>query len=80
MKEKTEYNVLSPDGIHIEMNKTYPTMKAVNLAFKNFVNRYKMQGYYSSATHGRIPVEMIKAFCKLQIIKNNVVISIIDFE
>lgn len=59
--------VLSPDGITIEFDKwTYPSMKKAKEAFDNWKKRYEMQGYYSSADYGRIPLSDLENYCKFK--------------
>lgn len=56
-KPKTKkYNVLSPDGFPIEFNTTYRSIKKAREAGLRFIERYKIQGYYSS-NRGRISLE-----------------------
>lgn len=59
-----KYNVMSPDGISIERDKTYETIDEAGEALEKWVHRYDAQGHYSS-NHGRIPVEQLALHCKL---------------
>jgi hypothetical protein len=64
------YEVLSPDGFTIEFSKsTYPSLKKAEIAFENWKKRYEIQGYYSSASFGRIPLDKLKEYCKFNIVK-----------
>jgi len=67
-----EYEVLSPDGFSINFEKPFfNSKKEVNIALKEFVEKYKIQGYYSSRDFGRIPINEIKNYCKInKLIKN----------
>jgi hypothetical protein len=57
--------VLSPDGITIDFGvSSYKGMKAAKAAFKEWANRYKAQGYYSSSKHGRINLLDLEDFCE----------------
>lgn len=59
--------VLSPDGITIEFDKwAYPSMKKAKEAFDNWKKRYEMQGYYSSADYGRIPLSDLENYCQFK--------------
>lgn len=76
----TSFNVLSPDGFHIRMDEEYESRKDAKSALKGFIDRYRPQGYYSSAEHGRIPVDMIICFCRLQVIENGRVVDVEDLD
>lgn len=76
----TTFNVLSPDGISIEMDAEYKSKKLALSSLKRFIERYQRQGYYNSSSHGRIPVEMIICYCKLQKFKNGELISTEDLD
>lgn len=64
MAKAKRFDVISPDGIAIDMEKTYPTLEAAVKAFKVWAKRYKFQGYYSSARHGRIDLLDLEDFCE----------------
>lgn len=62
------YQILSPDGFTIEGGvESYPSMTEANKAFKQWKDRYKAQGYYSS-NRGRIDLKDLKYFCTIKII------------
>ena len=66
--KKNEYRVLSPDGIDIEYNKVYTSQKAVLKALKDFRDRYKAQGYYSTIVEGtrvQLPLGSIIECCEI---------------
>lgn len=66
--KKQKFRILSPDGFDIEFNKTYNSINKVNLAINNFIERYKLQGYYSSIKNGQrlnIPLNEIKNYCSI---------------
>jgi hypothetical protein len=56
MKAKKEYDLLSPDGFSIFPDRTYSSKTAVEKAYKEWVAKFKKQGYYSS-NNGRIDLE-----------------------
>ena len=60
-----EFIVISPDGFTIHPEETYPTKLAAESALTLWTQRYERQGYYSSATHGRIPIDMIAGYCEI---------------
>jgi len=62
---KKKYDVLSPDGFSIHFSDTYTSKKAAITAAEQWAERYKLQGYYSSSRHGRIPIEDLLNYCKL---------------
>lgn len=66
--KKQKFRILSPDGFDIEFNKTYNSINKVNLTINNFIERYKLQGYYSSIKNGQrfnIPLNEIKNYCSI---------------
>lgn len=64
----TKYEVLSPDGFTIEFDKPYYTSKEkAMIAFNEWKERYKRQGYYSS-NNGRIPLEDLENHCSIKTI------------
>ena len=65
MSKKTKYDVISPDGFNISVDKVYATIEEAEAVFEDWKGRYKSQGYYSSSRHGRIPLDDLKAYCKI---------------
>lgn len=61
----TKYQILSPDNFPIERDKVYTSIKQAKKCFNQWLNNYKLQGYYSSATHGRIDILDIEHYCTL---------------
>lgn len=62
-------DVLSPDGFPIERDKTYKSIEEAEEALNRFVDRYKLQGYYSTIMDGervKIPLSEIKQYCQIQ--------------
>ena len=70
MENSKKYDVISPDGISIDMGKTYTGLKATLEAFKNWVKRFERQGYYSSVKFGRIYLRDLEDFCEFKPVKN----------
>jgi hypothetical protein len=59
--------VISPDGFEIEFeHSSYKNFDAAVKAFKEWAKRYKSQGYYSSAVHGRIDLRDLEDFCEFK--------------
>lgn len=67
MAKKGTFTVLSPDGFPLEMDVEYKNMAEVQVAIEKFVDRYRIQGYYSqSITKVRqIPIHEIEAECRI---------------
>ena len=63
--QPTEYfDILSPDGYSISMREIY-TKDAVENALNQFVERYRMQGYYSTSNRDRLSLGEIKGHCRV---------------
>lgn len=61
-----KYQILSPDGFTIDFNISYYKSKKQALAaLKTWLNRYKIQGYYSSTQYGRIHLLDLQDYCQL---------------
>jgi hypothetical protein len=61
-----KYQILSPDGFTIDFNITYyKSIKQAKEALKNWLQRYKVQGYYSSSKYGKIDLLNIEDYCQL---------------
>ena len=61
-----EYIIISPDGFTIHPTETYTTPEKAWIAFDEWKKRYEVQGYYSS-NRGRIPLDQLKEYCRLEI-------------
>lgn len=59
------FDIISPDGFPIDREATY-TEEEIPKAIKEFTERYKSQGYYSSTNYGIIPLEDLKAYCTIK--------------
>ena len=58
----TNYEVLSPDGFTIEFDRPYYTSKErAMIAFNEWKERFRRQGYYSS-NNGRIPLDELENY------------------
>lgn len=61
-----KYQILSPDGFTIDCNVSYyKSIKQAKEALKNWLQRYKVQGYYSSTRYGQIDLLDIEDYCQL---------------
>ena len=61
-------SIISPDGFTISFDETYESRIQAFRAFIIWRNRYSGQGYYSSVKFGRIPLNKLKHYCKLQVL------------
>jgi len=62
---KKKYDILSPDGFSIRIGvEPFTSMKKAREYFKEWKDRYKIQGYYSSVPYGRIPLEDLEDYCQ----------------
>lgn len=59
------WDALSPDGISIDCEDTYPTVEAAKAAIDQWVQRYAEQGYYSTVRRERIPLDEIAGRCRI---------------
>jgi hypothetical protein len=64
MKNKTRYDVISPDGFSIHFSDTYATKEDAFKAFNDWKKRFEGQGYYSS-NDGRIPLNELDQHCQI---------------
>ena len=66
MSKSKKYQVLSPDGFSIDFNILYyRSLKQAKESLNNWIDRYKIQGYYSSSKFGRIDLIDLKDYCYL---------------
>lgn len=66
----TKYFVYSPDNFTIDPNYGYYTSKKKAMdAFEQWKQRYERQGYYSSNDYGRIPLDSLQSYCRVEIKK-----------
>jgi hypothetical protein len=67
--KKNRYQILSPDGFTLERDVPhYKSRKNAMQALANWIDNYRVQGYYSSAKYGRILLVDIIDFCEFTII------------
>ncbi len=61
-----KYQILSPDGFTIDFNVSYyKSIKQAKEALKIWLQRYKVQGYYSSTQYGKIDLSNLEEYCTL---------------
>jgi AAA+ superfamily predicted ATPase len=69
------YIVLSPDGFPIHFEETYSSFDEAKEAFNEWLKRYQTQGYYSSVSHGRIPLDEVYYYCELKSVVDDTAID-----
>jgi hypothetical protein len=63
--KRNRYQVLSPDGFTLERDVPHYSSKEKAIeAYSAWAERYKSQGYYSSAKHGRIHLLDLYDYCQ----------------
>lgn len=70
-KQSTKYDVISPDGFSIHPTDTYSSLSKAVKAFKEWKERFKPQGYYSSVSFGRIHLDDLEDFMQFKKISLN---------
>lgn len=63
-KEKTKYDVLSPDGFSISREEVYDSPKDARKGLLEWIDGFKIQGYYSSMGK-RIPLTELEEYCTI---------------
>jgi hypothetical protein len=59
-----KYRILSPDGFDIERDRTYKESE-LEQAGKDFIARYKAQGYYSNMNREHIELDDLLDECQI---------------
>jgi hypothetical protein len=62
--KKQKYDVISPDGFSISVDKTWSSPETAQQALTEWIKRYEIQAYYSS-NNGRIPLGELESYCKI---------------
>ncbi len=62
---RKKYDILSPDGFSIQFQGYFPSIKKAKEQFAIWLKRFEGQGYYSSASYGRIPLNEVEQYCTL---------------
>jgi hypothetical protein len=65
MAFKTGYDINSPDGFGMFMDRIYSSPEKAENAFQVWIKRYENQGYYSNAKREKIPLDQLRNHCKL---------------
>ncbi len=62
---KKKYDILSPDGFTIRIGvEPFSSKNVAQEYFKKWIDRFKVQGYYSSVSYGRIPLDDLEDYCE----------------
>ncbi len=64
MSEPQQFVVIGPDEIEIQPE-PFASRAAAEDALKKWVERYRRQGYYSTARWERIPVDELAERCRI---------------
>lgn len=61
----TGYDINTPDGFGMYMDRIYSTPEKAEDAFQVWIKRYEKQGYYSTAKREQITLDQLRKYCKL---------------
>lgn len=61
----TMYDVLSPDNFSISFDVMWDSPEQAREALKEWIQRYKQQGYYSTSKRERIPLDELETRCTI---------------
>ena len=64
MSKKKRYDILSPDGIGMYMDKDFTSPEKAEQGFIEWAKRFERQGYYSFRGT-QIPLAELREYCKL---------------
>jgi hypothetical protein len=59
------YDINSPDGIGMFMDRVYSSPEKAENDFQVWIKRFEKQGYYSTAKREQIPLDELRNHCKL---------------
>ena len=59
------YDIYTPDGFGMYMDKIYSTPEKAEEAFLVWIKRYEKQGYYSTSKREQIPLTELRSNCNL---------------
>jgi hypothetical protein len=65
MALKKVYDIISPDGLGMYMDKVYSSPEAAEKGFKEWKERFKRQGYYRDNQWRMIGLDDLRNHCKL---------------
>ncbi len=65
MAFKTGYDINSPDGFGMYMDRIYSSSEKAEDAFQVWIKRFENQGYYRDNNRNMIPLDQLRNNCKL---------------
>ena len=65
MAFKRGYDINSPDGFGMYMDKIYSSPEKADDAFQVWIKRFEHQGYYSTSKRKQIPLDQLRNHCRL---------------
>ena len=65
MAKQVVYDINSPDGIGMYMDKVYSTPENAEIGFNEWKKRFEHQGYYRDNRRNMIPLNNLRECCKL---------------
>ncbi len=65
MAKQQVYDINSPDGIGMYMDKVYSTPENAQIGFEEWKKRFEYQGYYRDNNRNMIPLNELRNHCRL---------------
>jgi hypothetical protein len=65
MAKQVVYDINSPDGIGMYMDKVYSTPQNAQIGFEEWKKRFEHQGYYRDNNRNMIPLNELRNHCRL---------------
>jgi hypothetical protein len=65
MAFKTGYDINSPDGFGMFMDRIYSSPEKAENDFQLWIKRFERQGYYSTSNREQISLDELRVRCKL---------------
>jgi hypothetical protein len=65
MAKQQVYDINSPDGIGMYMDKVYSTPENAQIGFEEWKKRFEHQGYYRDNNRNMIPLNELRNHCRL---------------
>ena len=69
MAKKLVYDINSPDGLGMYMDKVYSTPENAEIGFNEWKKRFEHQGYYRDNRRNMIPLNHLRDQCKMVMIE-----------
>jgi len=65
MAKQVVYDINSPDGFGMYMDKVYSSPETAEIGFNEWKKRFEHQGYYRDNRRNMIPLNNLRECCKL---------------